>query len=421
MIDVELFLAYVTHQVKHTFHCNRATYLAMKGFLHFLQRRYSEALQTFEEAEIVLWQEHPTNHAREVLTTYGNYAWIYYYLTNYHKVKFYLDRIHGFCQSLDSPQPYSMIMAENQAQKGWSLLVGGFRTGELALRCFQEALREDRSNKEYLAGLAISLYYSYKHTGTEMYMEKAQGLLELVVLNQPQNYVLKVYLANLLVRKDERRTLRLLEEVIQNSFSADVLRKAAHLYSSELKWMSRAISVLERAVTLDPKYYFLHYELGSCYRYQMEVASPSDREALLESAMVCFQRAAEIDSLFVYPRLELAKIYGEKNPAYEEEVYLQLLEDLSHVNKTCQHLIHLCWGDFLLHKKGQKVEAQEAYMAGLNLFPEPGTRREQAKMRLRKLADMFEMVSEKERASAIYALLEAEEHPESNAQEASGP
>ncbi|XP_042324838.1 interferon-induced protein with tetratricopeptide repeats 5-like [Sceloporus undulatus] len=376
-------------QLEHTLYRNRGAYLAMKAYLLHQQGDYHGALGSLKRAEEVLKQDHPANFSRQTLVTYGNYAWIYYHLTNYEMVELYLGRICEICQALSSPEPYSVEIPEIQAQKGWSLLVGGFRNGPEATECFRMALRKDESNEEFQAGLAFSIFASWTHCWRHDLQEEAQRLLEEIVFNHPQNYEAKVHLISLLSRNNRQRVKSLVDDVVQNSINPDVLRNAAKVCTHKLQSLSQAITILRKAIALNPRYHLLHYDLGCLYKMQLEKALPEEREELAAAATESFNRSLETDPASVFSRLELAKMYGEKSLAYEEEVYENLLEDLPNFSKRCQQAIYLHWGDFLLHKKGERQGALEMYMAGLSITGGHGRERGLLKASLKSLEERF--------------------------------
>ncbi|XP_042323743.1 interferon-induced protein with tetratricopeptide repeats 5-like [Sceloporus undulatus] len=417
LLDLDFFLIYLTQKAKYTSYGNGSIYLAMKAFLYSAQRRYAEALSSLLQAELVLKVDHPTNFDLYSLVTYGNYAWIYYYLANFPKVEFYLAEIRRVCQSLKSPLLYSVMTPEIMGQKGWSLLIGGSQAKVDAMRCFQMALRDDPSNIEFKGGLASCLYTLRESFQTTDYQDQAKTLLEEVLLTQPENYEAKVYLANLLLDQDEEKANGHLGDVVQNCLCTIVLREASLLcMRTKPQRVSQAISILQKAISIEPDFHFLYYELGMYYKYNMlPEASPEQRPAMLEAAKENFQQAAQANLLFVFPILELAKIYGETVPAYEEEIYLRLMDELPTISKPFQIAIFLSWGNFLLYKKEQKYKAMEMFIAGLSI---PGGRlkdRDQLKKQLVRLARMFQENAEMDRVDTIHRFLGMVERQEVDA------
>ncbi|XP_048357418.1 interferon-induced protein with tetratricopeptide repeats 1-like [Sphaerodactylus townsendi] len=375
----------------------------MRAYLQQLDGSSPDALGSLREAETVLQQEHPTDFSRRVLLIYGNYAWIYYHLSNYEMVELYLGRIREICQFLSSPEPYSVQMPEIHAQKGWSLLSLGFQNGEEAQKCFQVALQGDKSSQEFQAGLAISAFASWTRCFDFRLRTEVQSLMEPLLCRQPQNDELKVHLASLLEHKDWRRSEALAKEVAENSHHPEHLRFAARLLKKNN--ISRAVGILREAIGLAPGYHLLHYELGVCYKQQLEGAAGEVREEVLAAAIESFKRAVEADPQSIFFRLELAQLYCERNPTYAEEMYRNLLEELPKASQRCQQAIYLHWGDFLLRGKGLRLEALEAYKAGCAVLGGHKKEWQQLTGRLGKLAEVFEKDSEMESAEAAFEVL----------------
>ncbi|XP_015281519.1 PREDICTED: interferon-induced protein with tetratricopeptide repeats 1-like [Gekko japonicus] len=366
MEDVGHTLQTLATKVQHTAYRNRGVYLAMRAYLQQREGNYVEALGSLREAEAVLKQDHPTNFSRQALVTYGNYAWIYYHLANFETVELYLGRIHEICQSLSSPEPYSAHIPEIHAQKGWSLLAAGSQNGEEAKMCFQTALQGDKSNKDFQAGLVLSLFAAWTCSQKADHWKEAKRLVEIYHRRRPLNDEVKVHLASLLEKTDWQRTKRLAEEAVRSSLDPEVLRNAAKVCQQRAP--SRAIDILQQAIALAPGYYLLHHDLGVCYANQLqEAAAPEEREETLTAAIESFKRAVEMDPRGLISRLALARMYSERAPLHAQEIFHNLVKELPSFSKRGQRVICLHWGDFLLHWKGLRREAAEVYRAGLAL------------------------------------------------------
>ncbi|KAL8222571.1 UNVERIFIED_CONTAM: hypothetical protein K2H54_077490 [Gekko kuhli] len=402
--DVRDILNMVALKAEHSASHNRGVYLALQAYLQQVQGNYLEALDSLREAETRLKEDHPDNFSRQVLLVYGNYAWIYYRLVKYEMVDIYLFEISDICQSLSSPEPYSVEIPEIHAQKGWSLLALGFQNGEEATECFQTALRGDESNPDFQAGLAISVFASWTHTSKLHLWEKSGRLLEEIVCRQPRNYEVKVHLANLLERNmDRQRSTELALDIAENSLNPEDLQNAARLCKKDL--LPQAIDILRKAIGLAPGYHLLHYDLGLCYKTQLEGAGPEERGEIRVVAIKSFQRALEIDPRSVFSRLELAQLYSEEIPLYAEEIYVNLQQELPTASKRGQQAIYLHWGDFLLHRKGMRLEALLLYQAGYLVAGGHVREWQLLRERLKELAWKFEEHSEMDRAEAAMRIL----------------
>uniref|UniRef100_A0A674JFH9 Interferon-induced protein with tetratricopeptide repeats 2-like n=1 Tax=Terrapene triunguis TaxID=2587831 RepID=A0A674JFH9_9SAUR len=382
-VDAAHILQTLAHRIAHTPHQNQPTFLAMQAYLYHLQGQYEDALQSLREAEEILQRDHPDNFPRQVLVIYGNYAWLYYHLAHYDLVELYLDKVRKICSSLKSRSPYAAQIPEIHAQKGWSLLAAGFRNGREATECFQMALREDKANGEFLAGLAIAAFASWTHTHNSASWNAAREKLGAIIREQQQNYEAKVYLAKILKRADRQQAEALLEDVVQNSLDPEVLRNAAMFFQPE--FIEKTISILERAISLNPNYHLLHYDLGYCYKIQLRGDNSSRREEILAAAIEAFKKAVQKDPASVFAKLALGEMYGENTPHYQEEIYLNLMSETPNLSKKCQQAVYLHWGNFLLYKKNSVREAAQMYKAGFAI-PDKYVERQKLKKKLEKMA-----------------------------------
>ncbi|XP_039224020.1 interferon-induced protein with tetratricopeptide repeats 5-like [Crotalus tigris] len=402
-MDIRHSLASLSLRLEHGPFYNRGTYLALKAYLRHLEGSPKEALDILKEAKEVLRKEPQETFSRQVLLVYGNYAWICYHLTDYNRVDLYLGQIRQICRDLSSPEPYSAPIPEVYAQKGWSLLAMGFRNGQLARQCFQTALELQESNAELEEGLTFSTFASWTHFYDDKLQEECRKLLEGLIRSQPENYEAKIYLAQILRTKDPERARHLADDVVQNSLNPELLRMAAKVI--KLHSTSQAISTLKKAMALQGDYYLLHYDLGIYYLDLLERGFDGNRAEIVEDATECFKRSLEFDPGSVFSRLKLAKLYGEKRPLYEEEVYLGLMEELPTASKRCQQSFYLHWGDFLLRKKGQRQAALRAYRACLEVPGDHPLEQKQLEQRLRELARAFRSEGETEQERAVQHLL----------------
>ncbi|XP_065266040.1 interferon-induced protein with tetratricopeptide repeats 2-like [Emys orbicularis] len=406
-VDATHILQTLALRIAHTHHQNQPVLLAMQAYLYHLQGQYEDALQSLREAEEILQRDHPDNFPRQVLVIYGNYAWLYYHLAHYDLVELYLDKVRKICSSLKSRSPYAAQIPEIHAQKGWSLLAAGLRNGREATKCFQMALREDEANGEFLAGLAIAAFASWTHTRKPVFWEAAKKKLGDISREQQQNYEAKVYLARILKRADRQQAEALLEDVVQNSLDPEVLRNAAMFFQPE--FIEKTISILERAISLNPNYHLLHYDLGVCYKKQLEEAK-SGRGEILAAAIEAFKKALQKDPASVFSKLALAEMYGENTPHYQEEIYLNLMSEMPSLSKKCQQAVYLHWGDFLFYKQKSVWEAAEMYKAGFAI-PDGYQERQQLKQRLEEVAGEFQQSSQTAEAEAIHDFIQETETP----------
>ncbi|XP_075780656.1 interferon-induced protein with tetratricopeptide repeats 5-like [Pelodiscus sinensis] len=406
-VDAAHILQTVALRIAHTPYPNQAVYLALQAYLCHLQGRYEDALQSLSEGEKFLHRDHPGNVPRQALVIYGNYAWIYYHLAHYDVVERYLDKVSQICCSLNSHLPYAALIPEVHAHKGWSLLAAGFRHGQEATECFQRALEEDEANGEFLAGSVIAAFASWTHLHDSVSWKEAKEKLGDIIQKQPHNYEAKVYLARLIKKTDRGQAEALLEDV-QNSRDPEVLRNAAKFFQAQFP--EKRIPILQRAISLNPTYHLLYYDLGVCYKQQLAAADTGRREEILAAATEAFKMAVQKDPASVFAKLALAEMLGEKTPGYQEEIYLNFMSEVSSLSKRCQQAVYLHWGDFLLYKRESLPEAAEMYKAGFAIA-DKYQERSHLKCRLQEVAEKFQQSSQTTEAKAIRDFIKANERP----------
>lgn len=87
-------------RLQHTPYNNRSNFYALQAYIHQLEGRYQEALESLRTAEEFLGEGQQANVIVSKLVISGNYAWIYYHLCNYEMVERYLGKSDTISQFL---------------------------------------------------------------------------------------------------------------------------------------------------------------------------------------------------------------------------------------------------------------------------------------------------------------------------------
>ncbi|XP_009929706.2 interferon-induced protein with tetratricopeptide repeats 2-like [Opisthocomus hoazin] len=368
-------------EIKHTAHQNQAALLGLQAYLYQLKGQSRAALQSLKDAEEHETQEEQQASAASSLIIYGNYAWIHYLQASYQEAESYLELIQQLC-----PTPWdTQLIPYIQAQKGWSLLAIRVRNGERARECFEVALMREPGNRFFRAGLGIALYFSWIYFWYPDIQRKAITQLERTVLEQPNNYRAKVYLARLLEQVDRERSIGLIEESTEKSSDPEVLRVSA------LFWLQRsterAIEILQQALQQNPGYHLLYQVLARCYKIQWINAKNKDKNNILDAAIKdlqqILQKHPDLDLVFV--ELQLAEFYGERDPAQEEKIYKELQDRKDTLSPKSHQALNLYWGNFFLYKKKSLEEAKAKFMDGYKI-PMLTEVRKQCAQKLTKMA-----------------------------------
>ncbi|GAB0201444.1 interferon-induced protein with tetratricopeptide repeats 1-like [Grus japonensis] len=368
-------------EIKHTAHQNQAVLLGLQAYLYHLKGQNREALQSLKDAEEHETQDEQQTSTAGSLIIYGNYAWIHYLQGSYEEAQRYLKLI----QQLWPPPLDARLIPYIQAQKGWSLLAIRARNGERARECFEVALMLEPENTYFRAGLGMALYFSWSYFWYPDIARKAIIQLERTVLEQPNNYRAKIYLAKLLEHVDIKRSINLIEESAEKSSDPDVLRISAMFW--QRRSAERTIKILQRALQQDPGYHLLYQVLAKYYKIQWLNAKEEDKKNILEAAInelkQIVQKHPDLDILFV--KLQLAEFYGVRDPAQEEMIYKELQEKRDTLSPKGRQALDLYWGKFFLHKKRSIHEAKVKFMNGYKI-PMLTEERKECGWRLIKMA-----------------------------------
>lgn len=340
------------------------------------------------------------------MITYGNYAWVHYLQGSYQEAETCLRQLQELC-----PTPWDVrLIPHIQALKGWSLLAVRARNGERARECFHTALMLEPENSSFRAGLAMALYSFWNFSWQPDIEEEARIQLERIVNKQPDNYRAKIYLARLLEKVDEQKSIDLVKECAEKSSDPEVLKLSA------LFWMPRsteqALGIIQQALQQDPGYHLLYQALANCYKQQWVEANQKVRDRIrckaIKDLQQIVQEHPDLDLTLV--KLQLAEFLGVKKPAQEEKIYEELQRKINTLSLRCQQALSLFWGNFFLCREKCKAEAKAKFMECYKIPVQTDQRRE-CGHRLLKMAETYQRDGDADAANAIHRFLqEADKH-----------
>lgn len=256
----------------------KATMYNLLAYLKHLQGENEAALECLRQAEESLQQEHAGQAETRSLVTWGNYAWIYYYMGRLKDAQAYVDKVKAVCVAFSNP--YSIDCPELDSEEGWTHLK--CRRNERAKMCFEKALEERPDNPEFSAGLAIAMY----HLDYRPWKQFPENALKEAMELSPENQYVKVLLAlKLQKRHEEAEGERLIEEALEKSpQQTDVLQTAAKFYRNKGD-LDKATELFLRALDSTPNNSYLYHHIMYCYKEkvtQMENAMEAngDREKI---------------------------------------------------------------------------------------------------------------------------------------------
>ncbi|KAH0521373.1 Interferon-induced protein with tetratricopeptide repeats 1 [Microtus ochrogaster] len=232
------------------------------AYVRHLKGQNEGALQSLREAEALI-QEEPLG--KRSVVTWGNCAWVYYYMGSLAEAQSYLDKVENTCKDFTSPFRYRMECAEMHCEEGWALLKCGGRNYRRAMESFAKALEAEPENPEYNTGYAVATYRE-DNDDNNMSLEP---LRKAVILNPADPYI-KVYLALKLqnIGETEEAERHIEEALSSTSCQTYVFRYAAKYYRIKV-FIDKALQLLHKALQTSPESGYLHYQIGLCYKQQM--------------------------------------------------------------------------------------------------------------------------------------------------------
>lgn len=347
---------------------SRLTLYNLLAYVKHLKGQNEDALKCLKQAEEIIQREHSDKEEVRSLVTWGNYAWVYYYMDQLKEAQKYVDKIGDVCKKLSSPSNYKLERPEIDCEKGWALLKFGGKYYQKAKAAFEKALEAEPDNPEFNIGYAITVYRLDDSDREGSIKSFSLGPLRKAVTLNPDNSYIKVFLA--LKLQDvhaEAEGEKYIEEILdQISAQPYVLRYAAKFYRRKNSW-DKALELLKKALEVTPTSSFLHHQMGLCYRAQMIQIKKATRnrpkgkdklkvEELITSAISHFKAAVERDSMFAFAYTDLANMYAEGGQYSNAEDIFQKALRLENITDDHKHQIHYHYGRFQeFHRKSENT------------------------------------------------------------------
>ncbi|NXL92414.1 IFIT5 protein, partial [Alectura lathami] len=333
-----------------------------------------EALKNLQKAEEEIKKHHPNEIDRRSLVTWGNYAWIYYYMGRYEEAQAYVNKVENSCKKLSNTAQLKIQLPEIHAEQGWALLKFGGKYYERAKKCFENALREEPDNPAFNTGYAIAVYRleGFSSRRCEEVSSSLKPLKRAVKLNETDTYLLALLALKLQDLNQADEGEKYIEEGMQKTPDLPYfLRYAAKFYRRKGE-VDKAIMILQKAMAVSPKSTFLHHQLGLCYRSKLFKLKKSTRyppqdqlEELITTCIFHFKAATEQKPKFFSALTDLARMYAEAKMYQEaEEAFLKALQ-VNILTSSDKQEICYYYGNFLQKQKKSESEAIKYYTEGL--------------------------------------------------------
>ncbi|XP_044154357.1 interferon-induced protein with tetratricopeptide repeats 5-like [Bufo gargarizans] len=342
------------------------------AYVMHLKGDNTQAIAHLEQAEEMIKENNPTD--QKYLVTYGNYAWVFYYLNQYEDSQKYIDKVEHIYKELKD----TTDVAEMYGDKAWSLLHCGRRYYEESKQCFLKALELEPEDPEWNSGYATVIFRLDSFDGRKCPASECKSLelLERAVEKNPNDAVVKSLLALKLQdlnRTDEGKIY--IEEAINQAPNLPYLLRYVAKFYRRAGMLDDALRVLQTAADLIPTSGFLHHQIGLCYRrkYLNEKMRFGNRNSymsqmdtkkfndLLQNTLFHFEKALEYKKTFVYAYIDLANMYCEvKKYKKAEDTFKTVMAFTTLIDEEKQQ-IYYSYGRFKEYNMRSESEAINYY------------------------------------------------------------
>ncbi|XP_062927248.1 interferon-induced protein with tetratricopeptide repeats 1-like [Mobula hypostoma] len=368
------------------------------AFVNCLQGHFEEAIENLKQAEKILRENYKVEFERRSIITYGNFAWVHYHMGQLAEAQSYLDKLEVICKRLSDGPRYTAMIPEVYGEKGWSLLSSASEYYEEAKECYAKALQQDPDNTEWIIGYATVLSRLESLSGNPESCDQCQSVkyFRRVLELDPDDAVAMVLLAVKLQRlRQNEEAHELVVKALQKTSDLPYVLCSTAKYYRQRGPVEKAIQLLKKALELTPHSWFLHHQLGLCYRRKLECTRSRylrnpvfhQRAELISLCKYHFEKSFEHSrSLAIQPQLDFADICitsGEYSRA--EEIYRRLVE-LVDIHPGNIQSICLEAGRFELNYKKSETNAVRLFLKGVKIEYN-SIERESCRMNLEEWAD----------------------------------
>lgn len=368
------------------------------AYVRHLKGQHEEALQSLNVAEALIQTE---QCGKRSLVTWGNCAWVHYHMGSLAEAQVYLDKVENVCKELASPFHYRVECAEMHSEEGWALLKCGGQNYKRAMACFAKAVEVEPENPEYSTGYALAAYRQ-DCDDNNISLEPLRKAVEL----DPENPYIKVYLALKLqdVGETDEAEAHIEEALNSATCQTYVFRYAAKYYRRK-GCTDRALQLLRRALQASPSSAYLHYQIGLCYKSQMNHLKTSRNrqprrqdniQELAQQAIRAFQKTLNLRPTFEMAYVCMAEVQAEIHQYEEAEVNFQKALNMKNLEGHIKQDVHLRYGRFLQFHLKSEDKAITHYLKGLKVEEESFARR--------KLLTALEKVAERRVRQNVHAV-----------------
>ncbi|NWI19086.1 IFIT5 protein, partial [Crypturellus soui] len=392
-VDLESLEDKMGHQIEFLTQSLIAGYNMLSYVCH-LKHLNENALQNLQKAEKEIKKKHPDDIERRSLVTWGNYAWIYYYMNKYEEVQSYLRKVENACKKLSSTARFQVELPEIYSEKGWALLKFGRGYYSRAKESFQNALEREPDDPEFNVGYAIAVYRLENISGGSSNSESSAltALRRAVQLSPNDTSVVALLALKLqdLNLADEGE--RYIKEALNKTPDFPYFLRYAAMFYRRKSEVDKALELLRKSLAITPTCSFLHHQMGLCYRSKLlelkktKYVPREQMEKLIRLGIFHFKKVIEYRSTSFPAYGDLAGMYAEGKQYDKAEATFQKVFQMTNLHPLDTQSLYYCYGNYQRFHMKSESEAIKYFTEGLQIKQDSMTRAK-CKKALQKLLE----------------------------------
>ncbi|XP_066549563.1 interferon-induced protein with tetratricopeptide repeats 5 [Amia ocellicauda] len=346
------------------------------AFTKYLQGFNEEALKNLEKAEELIRNHSGDECEKLLIVTYGDFAWVYYYMAQLTKAQSYLEKLGEIKEKFPTVSP-DVLHPATYAEKAWSFLKFSRKHYIEAKECFEKAMEEEPDDSEWNSGYAITLYRLEGFQSTLVSAEDSAALKQLrraLELNPDDRIIMVLLGLKLADYKEIEEATELVEKALEMSpDEPHVIRYVAKFYRQQ-GTVDKSIELLQRALEKTPNSAFLHHQIALSYKRKKSNLIKSCGRArdaeINELHRLCIfhlEKTIMQKPSFIYAIIDLANLYAQSRDIPKAEELFHKIFPIAKAKNECVQSLHLSYGDFLFYHKRKESLAIKHYTEGSKL------------------------------------------------------
>ncbi|XP_035261668.1 interferon-induced protein with tetratricopeptide repeats 5-like [Anguilla anguilla] len=337
------------------------------AFTKYKQGLLEEARDDLVMAEEHIRKQHGDNCEKQLIVTYGNFAWVYYHKGEHEKSQTYLDKLEGIKKKFPTESP-SALHPETYGEKGNAFMKFFHQYNEKAKECFEKAVELEPEEIEWNKSYAVALYRTESNL-TSFEESPASRQLRRVLELDPNNAYIMVLLGLKHADYEEHQKA---EELMERAMKSDsdkpyVIQYVAKFYRTIGK-VEESIVLLKRALEMTPDSALLHHQLALSYGWK--TANNEETEDLSGLRIQHLEQAISLKPSFVMAMLDLADIYLKKTKNKKAQQMFKKAIKAADDSNEYQEKAYLKYAHFQFYQKKSVHKAVVYYKKGLQLQKE---------------------------------------------------